>query len=221
MFISWYNKDFLRVDQIIQYTFICNNRSVWYNSFKGDGWNIFLYMLFFYIQLLTANHIEPFLPRDHPIVYGTVQLLIFTSVRWALYKNKSRPFVTFEWAESWCCFINVKRNHEEIFYRLFVRVFPRLLNFPKSWYTLLHNSRILLYDEWCHYESAYFRLWSTLSEMSHPPCHVGLLFPDSLHFKFRRFNPVFNTYHILYNINTCIFQIPLHAVWKPSLTKCL
>jgi len=34
-----------------------------------------------------------------------------------------------------CYFINVKRKHEErhLFERLFVRVFLRLLNFPKSW----------------------------------------------------------------------------------------
>jgi len=33
-----------------------------------------------------------------------------------------------------CCFINVKSKHKEtlIFDRLFVRVFLRLINFPKS-----------------------------------------------------------------------------------------
>jgi len=58
----------------------------------------------------------------HDIITQKLQIIVFFAVFLTLYVHMSK-----------CCFINVKNKHKErlIIDRLFVRVYLRLLNFPK------------------------------------------------------------------------------------------
>jgi len=87
---------------------------------------------------------------------------------------------------------------------------------------ITHNNISELTTNWLmsHYETANFRLWSVLPEMSHPRCHAVFLpsgfasfrtftFADPILFSTRIWSQI-----ITFRIYTSIIQSPLSTEWN-------